>query len=67
MIRNFALTFAAVTLRLYLPLGFLSGLRFEDFYPALAWLCWVPNLVIAEWCLVPSRASSPTSSSHPNL
>jgi uncharacterized membrane protein len=49
MVRNFALTLAAVTLRLYLPLGFLSGSRFEDFYPAVAWLCWVPNLLVAEW------------------
>lgn len=52
MVRNFALTFAAVTLRLYLPLSAMSGLRFEDFYPAVAWLCWVPNLVFAEWWLL---------------
>jgi len=55
MVRNFALTFAAVTLRLYLPLGFLSGLRFEDFYPAVAWLCWVPNLLVAEWTTLRTR------------
>ena len=47
--------FAAVTLRLYLPLGFLSGLRFENFYPAVAWLCWVPNLVVAEWTTLRTR------------
>ncbi|MSU25217.1 MAG: DUF2306 domain-containing protein [Opitutus sp.] len=57
MIRNFALTFAAVTLRVYLPLGFASGLRFEDFYPAVAWLCWVPNLVFAEWWMLRPRAA----------
>ena len=49
MIRNFALTFAAVTLRLYLPPVFIFGLPFATAYAAIAWLCWVPNLVVAEW------------------
>jgi uncharacterized membrane protein len=57
MVRNFALTLAAVTLRLYLPLGFLSGLRFEAFYPAVAWLCWVPNLIAAEWFTLRARSA----------
>jgi uncharacterized membrane protein len=48
MIRNFALTFAAVTLRLLLPLPFAAGLDFATAYAAIAWLCWVPNLVAAE-------------------
>ena len=48
MIRSFALTFAAVTLRLYIPLLVLSGLPFLDGYRAIAFLCWVPNLVLAE-------------------
>ena len=52
MTRSFALTFAAVTLRIYLPLSLLSGVPFELAYPAIAWLCWVPNLVVAEWRFV---------------
>ena len=48
MVRNFALTFAAVTLRLYLPTSIASGVAFEAAYPVIAWLCWVPNLVAAE-------------------
>jgi len=48
MVRNFALTFAAVTLRLYLPSSFVAGIAFESSYPVIAWLCWVPNLVVAE-------------------
>lgn len=48
MIRSFALTFAAVTLRLYIPLGILAGLSFEQIYVATAWISWVPNLVLAE-------------------
>lgn len=49
MTRNFSLTFAAVTLRLWLPAAMLAGLPFETAYPAIAWLCWIPNLLVAEW------------------
>jgi uncharacterized membrane protein len=45
MVRNFALTLAAVTLRLYFPLSMLAGIPFEAAYRAIAWLCWVPNLL----------------------
>jgi uncharacterized membrane protein len=44
---NFALTFAAVTLRIGLGIGFGSGIPFEIFYPYLAWICWVPNMLVA--------------------
>lgn len=49
MIRSFALTFAAVTLRIYIPLGVVLGLPVGPSYQAIAWLCWVPNLVVVEW------------------
>lgn len=48
MLRNFALTFAAVTLRLWLPASMATGIPFELAYPVIAWLCWVPNLLVAE-------------------
>ena len=48
MVRNFALTFAAVMLRLYLPACMATGVAFELAYPVIAWLCWLPNLVVAE-------------------
>lgn len=51
MVRNYALTFAAVTLRIYLPLGTLAQLPFDLVYAAVAWICWVPNLLVAEWIL----------------
>lgn len=51
MIRNFALALAAVSLRIGLGIGFALGLPFEMFYPSLAWLSWVPNLLVAE-CLI---------------
>jgi hypothetical protein len=49
MRRNFALSLAAVTLRLYIPASALAGIPFKEIYPAIAWLCWVPNLILAEW------------------
>ncbi|MBK8064488.1 MAG: DUF2306 domain-containing protein [Betaproteobacteria bacterium] len=48
MVRNFALAFGAVTLRLWLPGSLFAGAPFEIAYPLVAWLCWVPNLVVAE-------------------
>ena len=48
MIRSFALTFAAVTLRLYLPLVFALPVPFLVGYAAISFLCWLPNLAAAE-------------------
>ena len=62
MIRNFSLTFAAVTLRLHLPIlqgGF--GLSFEEAYPIVAWLAWVPNIVVAEWLIIARSKTNQTS------
>ena len=47
MILSYAACFAAVTLRIWLPI--LSS-AFGEFIPAyriVAWLCWVPNMIIA--------------------
>ena len=60
MIRNFAMTFAAVTLRAYLPSAMGLGLDFAVSYAVIAWLCWVPNVAVAE-LLVRRPASSPAS------
>jgi uncharacterized membrane protein len=62
MIRNFALTFAAVTLRLWL--GVLIGIQlgvmgadadpvavFNNAYVVVPFLCWIPNLIVAEWLI----------------
>lgn len=48
MVRGYALTFAAVTLRLWLPLLAAVSGSFEEAYQTVAWLCWVPNLIVAE-------------------
>lgn len=48
MLRSYALTFAAVTLRLYSFLFALAGLRGEDIYFFIVWLSWIPSLLIVE-------------------
>lgn len=48
MIRSWALTLAAVTLRIYLPLVGVLDLPFLPWYRAISFLAWVPNLVLAE-------------------
>ena len=54
-----ALTLAAVTLRLYLPFAALGPIPFFDAYRAIAFLCWVPNLLLAEvWLKRRGLASS---------
>lgn len=48
MIRSFALTLSAVTLRLYVPAGFWLGLDPILSYRVIAWACWLPNVLLAE-------------------
>ncbi len=65
MIRSFALTFAAVTLRLELqPLMQWGGLEYNEAIQVTAWLCWVPNLIFVEWWTkassMPARALAET-------
>ena len=67
MIRNYALTFTAVTLRTYLSLGQAVGLEFETIYPIAAWLAWVPNVVVAEAIVMRGRRGKPASTSASRL
>lgn len=55
MIRSFAMTLAAVTLRIYIPLSVIAGIPFDEEYLVIAWLCWVPNLILAEWFILDRR------------
>ncbi len=57
MIRSYALMLAAVSLRLQLPLAGIYGIAFVSSYPIIAWSCWVPNLIIAEWVIARRRAA----------
>jgi uncharacterized membrane protein len=52
MLRSYALVFAAVTLRIWMPI--LATAYQGQFVPAYrwaAWLCWVPNVVFVEWII----------------
>jgi uncharacterized membrane protein len=52
MIRNYALSLAAVTLRQYIPIMlFILHWPFPRTYITVSWLCWVPNLFVAEWMI----------------
>jgi hypothetical protein len=48
MRRNYSLTLAAVSLRVYLPVSMIAGADFGTAYALIAWLCWVPNLMLVE-------------------
>lgn len=61
MIRSWALTLAAVTLRIYLPLVEVFDAPFLPWYRAISFLAWAPNLMIAEiWLARTSRPSVPS-------
>lgn len=55
MTRSFALTFAAVTLRIYIPVSMALGIPFESAYRVISWIAWVPNLIVAEWLIFRRR------------
>lgn len=55
MTRSYALTLAAVMLRIYIPASLVAGVPFDEAYRAISWLCWAPNLVIAELWFMPRR------------
>jgi len=66
MLRSYALAFAAVTLRVYLPVSIIiiGEEAFDTYYAAIAWLCWVPNLLVAEW-LIRRKAMKRTQRQRP--
>jgi hypothetical protein len=54
-IRSFSLIMAGVMLRVWSPLYYAAAgvgivdFSFEAAYAGIAWLCWVPNLLLAIW------------------
>lgn len=50
MVRNYALSCAAITLRIYTPLAavFLGMTDTNDTFFVIAWIAWIPNLLLAE-------------------
>jgi uncharacterized membrane protein len=67
MMRSYALTFAAVTLRIYLGLGVpIAGIPFEQVYTFSAWASWVVNLLVVEWLLVRGQSRAVGRSGDPH-
>lgn len=58
MVRSFAVTMSALTLRLILPLGLFAGV--DTVYIASAWLCWAINLAVAELILRSGKPGTAT-------
>lgn len=59
MIRSYALCWAAVTLRLWIPFFQLAtDFEFITAYRIIAWLCWVPNLVVAQIIIANLKSNS---------
>ncbi len=51
MLYSYAACFAAVTLRIWLPILTIVMNGFIPAYRIVAWLCWVPNLIVAHFIL----------------
>ena len=51
MLRSWAMTSAAITLRLMLPASAMLGLGFYTAYPVIAWLSWLTNLALVEYLI----------------
>jgi len=51
MIYSYAACFAAVTLRIWLPFLTMAFHDFNTGYRIVAFLCWVPNMIVA-WFIV---------------
>jgi len=47
MVYSYAACFAAVTLRIWLPVLTMFYGDFSKAYLVVAWLCWIPNLIVA--------------------
>ena len=52
MLRSYSLIFGAVMLRIWLPLLIIAhGGEFIPAYRIVAWLAWVPNILLVEWLI----------------
>ncbi|MNT67595.1 hypothetical protein D3C72_2057510 [compost metagenome] len=58
MIRSIALTAAGIMLRIYLGIMLTLPVEFYEGYRVIAFLCWVPNILLAELYLRRGRRVS---------
>lgn len=57
MVFSYAACFAAVTLRFWLPILTIVMGEFVSAYRIVAWLCWVPNIIIAYFIVRKTKRS----------
>ncbi len=57
MTYSYAACLAAVTLRLYIPLSFILEIDYILAYSIIAWIAWIPNLIIA-WLVNEKRSKN---------
>lgn len=67
MIRSYALTAAAISLRLILPAEMATGIPFPIAYPVVAWACWLVNIAAAEWWIRRTARSRVPTAAVPQL
>ena len=60
MLRSYAITATALTLRLMLPLAGVLGIPFFPAYRVISWLAWMTNLALFELYLRRGRHSRAT-------
>lgn len=58
MLRSYAMTATAITLRLMLPAAGLLGMDFLPAYQAIAWLSWLTNLALVEYHIRRTRPAA---------
>jgi uncharacterized membrane protein len=58
MLRSYAMTATAITLRLMLPAAAYLGLEFLPAYQVIAWLSWTTNLALVEYHIRRTRAAT---------
>lgn len=64
MLRSYAMTAAAITLRLMLPAAGMLGFGFYEAYSVIAWISWITNLLLVEFII---RRKAPSARRVPQL
>ena len=59
MIYSFAACFAAVTLRFWMPILTAILQDYKLAYRIVAWLCWIPNIIVAKFIINDLRLNKP--------
>lgn len=58
MMYSYAGTFGAVTLRIWLPLLIVTMGGFAPAYKIVAWLSWIPNIIVVYFILKRQKISN---------